>query len=128
MVNLTPDNINYFMANNWLDIALTQLGKTYQSSGAFVAFVMNTSNIKADGQTGHWSQDLIDLLYDVYELNTVENTRPGDLLFWGIPEQPYSVGIYVGGSHYIAVDENDAQVKIQTLNQSWYPTFAGTVL
>lgn len=115
------------MANNWLDIALTQLGKTYQSSGAFVAFVMNASNIKADGQTGHWSQDLIDLIYDVYELNTVENTRPGDLLFWGIPEQPYSVGIYVGGSQYIAVDENDAQVKIQTLRQSWYPTFAGTV-
>jgi len=116
------------MDNKSVVIAQTQLGKTYQCSGSFVAFVMNTSNIKADGQTGHWSQDLIDLLYDVYELNTVENTRPGDLLFWGIPEQPYSVGIYVGGSHCIAVDENDAQVKIQTLNQSWYPTFAGTVL
>lgn len=116
------------MTTKWLDIALTQLGKIYPSSGAFVAFVMNASKIKADGQTGYWSHDLIDLVYNVYELNTVENARPGDLLFWGIPEQPYSVGIYVGGSQFIVVDENDAQVKIKPLIQSWYPTFSGTIL
>ena len=116
------------MTSNWLDVALTQLGKTYPSSGAFVAFVMNESSIRADGQTGEWSTALLDLVYDVYELNSVENTRTGDLLFWGIPEQPYSVAIYVGGGHFVSVDENSKRVKMQTLNQNWYPSFTGTVL
>lgn len=116
------------MTGNWLNIALAQLGKTYPSSGAFVAFVLNTANIKADIQTGHWSSNLIDLVQDVYDLTTIENMRIGDLLFWGLPEQPYSVAIYLGGGQFIARTESEAKIKIQTVNQNWYPTFAGTIL
>lgn len=113
------------MTNNWLDVALTQLGEKYVSSVAFVAFVMNTSQKQSVNQNGEWHTDLVNLTHDVYQINIVPEAKPGDLLFWGIIQQPYSVGIYVGGGHFIAVNESDARVKMQTLNHNWYPTFAG---
>ncbi|CAM3153093.1 NlpC/P60 family protein [Leuconostoc rapi] len=114
------------MTNNWLDIALAQLGKKYHSSGAFVAFVMNASQKQAVNQTGDWSPELIDLTHEVYQVGTVPESHPGDLLFWGIAQQPYSVGIYVGGGHFISVNERDATVKMQILTHNWYPTFSGS--
>lgn len=113
------------MIDNWLDIALAQLGKKYRSSGAFVAFVMNASQKQAVNQTGDWSSEIIDLTHEVYQISPVPESSPGDLLFWGIAQQPYSVGIYVGGAHYIAVNEKDATVQVQTLTHNWYPTFSG---
>lgn len=115
------------MTSNWLDLALAQLGNKYYSPGAFVAFIFNSTHVHSHVKSGKWSADLIDLTYDVYELNTIENTNPGDLLFWGIPEQPYTTGIYVGGGQFIAVDANDKRVKMQMLNTNWLPTFTGTV-
>jgi len=56
------------MAGKWLDVALTQLGKSYHSSGAFVAFVMNTSKIETNAQNSQWSPTLNDLVQEVPDL------------------------------------------------------------
>ena len=115
------------MASKWLDVALTQLGKSYDSSGAFVAFVMNTSKIEIDITTKHFSQTLNDLVQEMSDLKKIENARPGDVLFWGKPNHPYSVGIYIGGGHFISVAEKDAVVKVQLLKHNWYPDFVGSI-
>lgn len=115
------------MAGKWLDVALTQLGNSYHSSSAFVAFVMNTSKIGTNNKNSLWSPTLIDLVHEVHDLKKIETARPGDLLFWGKPDHPYSVGIYVGGKHFISVTEKDAKVKVQILNDNWYPEFVGSV-
>ncbi|AFS41013.1 C40 family peptidase [Leuconostoc gelidum subsp. aenigmaticum] len=115
------------MAGKWLDVALTQLGKSYHSSGAFVAFVMNTSKIGTNAKNSQWSPTLNDLVQEVPDFKKIENARPGDLLFWGKLGYPYSVGIYIGGGHFISVTEKDAVVKVQVLNDNWYPEFAGSV-
>ncbi|WP_294977020.1 NlpC/P60 family protein [uncultured Leuconostoc sp.] len=115
------------MANKWLDVALTQLGKSYHSSGAFVAFVINTSKIEINVKTNHFSQTLSDLVQEMSDVKKIENARPGDLLFWGKPDHPYSVGIYIGGGHFISVAEKDAVVKVQLLKQNLYPDFVGNV-
>lgn len=114
------------MAGKWLDVALSQLGKSYRSSGAFVTFVMNTSKIETNAKNSHWSPTLNYLVQEMPDLKKIENARPGDLLFWGGLSNPYSVGIYIGGGHFISVTEKYAVVKVQVLNDSWYPEFAGS--
>ena len=116
------------MAGKWLDVALTQLGKSYHSSGAFVAFVMNTSKIGINAKSSQWSPALNTLVQELSDLKKIENSRPGDLLFWGKRDHPYSVGIYIGGGHFISVAEKGSVVNVQVLNTNWYADFSGSVL
>lgn len=57
----------------------------------------------------------------------VSEAQPGDLLFWGSQGGSYHVAIYIGNGQYVAAPEPGQNVQVQSLNQYFYPSFAGHV-
>lgn len=53
----------------------------------------------------------------------VSSAQPGDLLFWGAYGSAYHVGIYLGGSSYIAAPEPGESVSIKSFTY-YQPSFA----
>lgn len=58
---------------------------------------------------------------------SVASAKPGDLLFWGSQGASYHVAIYIGNGQYVAAPEPGQNVQVQSLNQYFYPSFAGHV-
>lgn len=58
---------------------------------------------------------------------SVSAAQPGDLLFWGSQGGSYHVAIYIGNGQYVAAPEPGQNVQVQSLNQYFYPSFAGHV-
>ncbi|MFT8447212.1 MAG: C40 family peptidase, partial [Liquorilactobacillus nagelii] len=54
---------------------------------------------------------------------SVSSAQPGDLLFWGGQGSAWHVGIYVGGSSYIAAPTTGQSVAVKSF-QYFQPSFA----
>lgn len=61
------------------------------------------------------------------DYESVSAAQPGDLLFWGSQGGSYHVAIYIGNGQYVAAPEPGENVQVQSLNQCFYPSFAGRV-
>ena len=61
------------------------------------------------------------------DYESVSQAQPGDLLFWGAKGGSYHVAIYIGNGQYVAAPEPGQNVQVQSLNQYFYPSFAGHV-
>lgn len=59
--------------------------------------------------------------------HSVGKAVPGDILFWGHKGASYHVAIYIGNNQYVAAPEPGENVKIQSINPYFRPSFAGTV-
>lgn len=59
--------------------------------------------------------------------HSISRAVPGDLLFWGPKGATYHVAIYIGNNQYVAAPEPGENVKIQSINSYFKPSFAGTV-
>lgn len=58
----------------------------------------------------------------------VSQAQPGDLLFWGNHGSTYHVAIYIGNGKYVAAPTPGQNVKIETINSYFMPSFAGSVI
>ncbi|KRM81348.1 hypothetical protein FD21_GL000858 [Liquorilactobacillus vini DSM 20605] len=54
---------------------------------------------------------------------SVSSAEPGDLIFWGGVGSAYHVGIYLGGTSYIAAPKTGESVSVKSF-QYWQPSFA----
>ena len=54
--------------------------------------------------------------------------QPGDLLYWGSPDAPYHVGIYVGNNQYVSAATPEQGVVLQSISSYFYPCVAKRVL
>ncbi|MFZ2965373.1 MAG: NlpC/P60 family protein [Leuconostoc falkenbergense] len=117
------------MQNNYLQLALNKVGQTYndRDSGRFVSQQLIHAKMPVNDGT-RWSAEPEKLIEQMDHLLGVLQATPGDILFWGTQTKPYEVGIYVGGSHFIAVHRQTNQVRIQTLSKNWYPSIAGSII
>lgn len=61
------------------------------------------------------------------DYESVSAAQPGDLLFWGSQGGSYHVAIYIGNGQYVSAPEPGQNVQVQSLNQYFYPSFAGRV-
>lgn len=55
---------------------------------------------------------------------SVGSAQPGDLLFWGSAGSTYHVALYLGGGQYLHAPQPGETVKIASLSQYFYPSFA----
>ncbi len=53
--------------------------------------------------------------YDMTARVAIRNLLPGDLVFFGTPNDVYHVGIYIGGGDMIDAPETGQDVSIQTI-------------
>ncbi|MDI6667982.1 hydrolase [Leuconostoc falkenbergense] len=111
---------------NWQDIALSQLNRRFETSGEFVAYVLNIANINTKFQIGKWSPDILKIRSSVLRSYSVWESVPGDLLFWGLSDSPYKVAIYLGGGYYIGLDAREKTIVIRSIKKHWFPSFAGS--
>lgn len=94
------------------------------NSGEWVAAVLNHSDYKPKNHY-KWSNEISTQVNQIHQMIGVLQATPGDLLFWGIPANPYHVGIYIGGNQFIAAKLGQETAKVQVLSKDWYPNFAG---
>lgn len=59
---------------------------------------------------------------------SMNNLKPGDLLFWGSTTAPYHVAIYIGNNQYIDAATPKQGVVLQTISSYYYPSVAKRVL
>lgn len=99
-----------------LAYAEAQLGKPYQWGGAGPgSFDCSGLVMMAWEQAGiyfpHLAQDQYDLTVPVPFADMI----PGDLVFYGTPNDVYHVGIYVGNGNMIAAPETGQDVSVQNI-------------
>ncbi|MGQ5708244.1 C40 family peptidase [Lactobacillus sp. PSON] len=54
--------------------------------------------------------------------------QAGDLIYWGDPNAPYHVAIYIGNNQYVNAATPEQGVILQTLTSYYYPSVAKRVL
>lgn len=59
---------------------------------------------------------------------SMQDLKPGDLLFWGSASSPYHVGIYVGNNQYVHAATPSQGVVQDSLTSYFYPSVAKRVL
>ncbi|WEV50890.1 C40 family peptidase [Lactobacillus sp. ESL0731] len=59
---------------------------------------------------------------------SMQDLKPGDLLFWGSADSPYHVGIYIGNNQFIHAATPEQGVIKATLSSYFYPSVAKRVL
>ncbi|WEV36760.1 C40 family peptidase [Lactobacillus sp. ESL0677] len=59
---------------------------------------------------------------------SMQDLKPGDLLFWGSADAPYHVGIYIGNNQFIHAATPEQGVIKATLSSYFYPSVAKRVL
>jgi len=114
--------------SGWLQEARKLIGTPYEEldSGQFVAAVLNRTGLNP-ADDAQWSEDLTELVSQVHDIVPVVQAQPGDLLFWGVENLPYHVGIYIGGNQFISATQAGDKARIQSIKKIWYPNFAGVV-
>jgi cell wall-associated NlpC family hydrolase len=99
-----------------IDYARAQLGKPYQWGGAgpnsfdCSGLVMMAWE-QADVYFPHLAQDQ----YDLTRRIPLSDLLPGDLVFYGTPDDVYHVGLYIGGGEMIDAPETGQNVQIQSI-------------
>ena len=102
--------------NSALAYAQAQLGKPYQWGGAGPnSFDCSGLVMMAWAQAGidfpHLAQDQ----YDMTARISLAQLIPGDLVFFGTPDNVYHVGIYVGNGNMIDAPETGQNVQVQSI-------------
>lgn len=59
---------------------------------------------------------------------SMNQLKPGDLLFWGSTTAPYHVAIYIGNNQYVNAATPQQGVVLQTLSNYFYPSIAKRIL
>ncbi|MDF7671914.1 C40 family peptidase [Lactobacillus sp. ESL0701] len=59
---------------------------------------------------------------------SMQDLKPGDLLFWGSADAPYHVGIYIGNGEFVHAATPSQGVIKATLSSYFYPSVAKRVL
>ena len=103
-------------ANKATAYARAQLGKPYQWGAAGPnSFDCSGLTMMAWRQAGvsfpHLAQDQ----YDMTQRESISETLPGDLIFFGTPSNVYHVGIYIGNGQMIDAPETGQNVSIQSI-------------
>ena len=96
--------------------AEAQLGKPYQWGGAGPASYDCSGLTMVAWEKGgavlpHSSQDQ----YDMTTRVPISQLLPGDLVFFGTPDDVYHVGIYIGGGDMIDAPETGQDVSVQEI-------------
>ena len=123
-------SISSTQAEKVVDLANAEVGKAYawgsNGPGAFdcsglVQYVYNKAAGKEVSRSTYTQ---------VKQGKTVsmQNLRPSDLLFWGSPNAPYHVGIYIGNNQYIHAAAPGQGVVKDSLSSYFYPSVAKRVL
>lgn len=106
-----------------LAYARAQLGKPYQWGGAGPDSFDCSGLVMRAWEAGgvdfpHLAQDQ----YDLTERISLADLLPGDLVFFGTPDDVYHVGMYIGGGEMIDAPETGQDVSIQSI---YWPTLLG---
>jgi cell wall-associated NlpC family hydrolase len=96
--------------------ARAQLGKPYQWGGAGPAsFDCSGLVMMAWAQAGVYFPHLAQDQYDMTTRIRLSDLLPGDLVFFGTPNDVYHVGIYIGGGNMIDAPETGQDVSVSTI-------------
>ena len=99
-----------------LTYARAQLGKPYQWAGAGPnSFDCSGLVMMAWEQGGVQFPHLAQDQYDMTARIPVSQALPGDLIFFGTPNNVYHVGIYIGNGQMIDAPETGQNVSIQSI-------------
>ena len=103
-------------ASQALAYAQAQIGKPYQWGGAGPdSFDCSGLVMRAWEQAGidypHLAQDQ----YDMTAREPLSDALPGDLIFFGTPDNVYHVGIYIGNGQMIDAPETGQDVSVQSI-------------
>jgi cell wall-associated NlpC family hydrolase len=103
-------------ANKVLAYARAQLGKPYQWGGAGPdSFDCSGLVMMAWEQAGIYFPHLAQDQYDLTSRIPLSALIPGDLVFFGTPDNVYHVGIYIGNGNMIDAPETGQNVQIQSI-------------
>jgi cell wall-associated NlpC family hydrolase len=96
--------------------AYAQLGKPYQWGGAGPdSFDCSGLTMMAWAAAGVYFPHLAQDQYDMTERIPLSDALPGDLIFYGTPDDVYHVGIYIGGGQMIDAPETGEDVSISSI-------------
>jgi cell wall-associated NlpC family hydrolase len=99
-----------------LDYARAQLGKPYQWAGAGPdSFDCSGLVMMAWSQAGIYFPHLAQDQYDLTTRIPLSAMIPGDLVFFGTPDNVYHVGIYIGNGNMIDAPETGQDVSVQSI-------------
>jgi peptidoglycan DL-endopeptidase CwlO len=99
-----------------IDYAQAQLGKPYQWGGAGPnSFDCSGLVMMAWEQAGVYFPHLAQDQYDLTMRIPLSDLLPGDLVFYGTPDDVYHVGLYIGGGEMIDAPETGQNVQIQSI-------------
>jgi cell wall-associated NlpC family hydrolase len=103
-------------ADRVLAYARAQLGKPYQWGGAGPdSFDCSGLVMMAWEQAGIYFPHLAQDQYDLTTRIPLSALIPGDLVFFGTPDDVYHVGIYVGNGNMIDAPETGQNVQVQSI-------------
>lgn len=93
-----------------------QLGKPYQWAGAGPdSFDCSGLVMMAWAQAGIHFPHLAQDQYDMTARIPLSDAQPGDLIFFGTPDNVYHVGIYIGGGQMIDAPETGQDVSVSSI-------------
>ena len=96
--------------------AYAQLGKPYQWAGAGPgSFDCSGLTMMAWETAGVYFPHLAQAQYDLTMRIPLADAEPGDLIFFGTPNDVYHVGIYIGGGEMIDAPETGQVVSISSI-------------
>jgi len=96
--------------------AYAQLGKPYQWGGAGPnSFDCSGLTMMAWDAAGVYFPHLAQDQYDMTKRIPLSDALPGDLIFYGTPNDVYHVGIYIGGGQMIDAPETGQNVSISSI-------------
>ena len=99
-----------------LDYARAQLGKPYQWGGAGPdSFDCSGLTMMAWEQAGIYFPHLAQDQYNLTARIPLSDLLPGDLVFFGTPDNVYHVGIYIGNSNMIDAPETGQNVSVASI-------------
>jgi cell wall-associated NlpC family hydrolase len=96
--------------------ARAQLGKPYQWGGAGPnSFDCSGLTMMAWEQAGVYFPHLAQAQYDMTARVSIADLLPGDLVFYGTPNNVYHVGLYIGSGDMIDAPATGQDVSIQSI-------------
>jgi cell wall-associated NlpC family hydrolase len=96
--------------------AYAQLGKPYQWGAAGPrTFDCSGLTMMAWDAAGVYLPHLAQFQYNLTARIPLGNALPGDLIFYGTPNNVYHVGIYIGGGRMIDAPETGQNVSITSI-------------
>ncbi len=99
-----------------INYARAQLGKPYKWGGSGPnSFDCSGLVMMAWAQAGVYFPHLAQDQYDMTQRIPLSDVLPGDLIFYGTPDDVYHVGLYIGGGNMIDAPETGQDVQIQSI-------------